>query len=77
VSLCCVWESLGRVLGSDFVLYVREFGLGLGNEYVLCVGEIGAGLWEWFCAVCGRVLCGFGGVSVCCVWDSLVWVCGS
>jgi len=46
VSLCCVWESLGRVLGSEFVLYVREFGLGLGSEYVLCVGEIGAGLWE-------------------------------
>jgi len=27
--------------------------------------------------VCGRVWCGFGGVSVCCVWESLVWVWGS
>jgi len=29
------------------------------------------------CAVCGTVWCGFVGVSVCCVWDSLVWVCRS
>jgi len=27
--------------------------------------------------VCGRVWCGFVGVSVCSVWDSLVCVCGS
>jgi len=27
--------------------------------------------------VCGSVLCGFVGVSVCCVWDILLWVCGS
>jgi len=26
--------------------------------------------------VCGRVWCGFEGVSVFCVWDSLVWVLG-
>jgi len=26
--------------------------------------------------VCGRVSCGFGGVILCCVWDSLVWVWG-
>ena len=29
------------------------------------------------CAVCGKEYWGFGEVSVCCVWDSLVWVCES
>ena len=29
---------------------------------MLCVGQFGVGLW---------------GVSVCCVWESLVWVWGS
>jgi len=43
VRLCCVWESLGRVWGSEFVLCVREIGVDLGNECVLCLGEIGAG----------------------------------
>jgi len=43
VRLCCVWDSLGWVWGSEFLLCVREFGVGLGNECVLCVGEIGAG----------------------------------
>ena len=33
-----------------------------GSEFVLCVGQFGVGLW---------------GLSVCCVWDSLVWVWGS
>ena len=41
--LSCVWESLGRVWGSEFVLCVRDFGVGLGNVCLLCVGEIGAG----------------------------------
>jgi len=27
--------------------------------------------------VYGTVLCGFGGVSLCRVWESLMWVCGS
>ena len=40
--LSFVWESLGRVWGSVFLLCVRGFGVGLGNECVLCVGEIGA-----------------------------------
>ena len=59
---------------------------------MLCVGEFGVGLWERVCAVCGTVWCGFVGEncavswtvwcgfvgeSVCCVWDSLMWVCGS
>ena len=43
---------------------------------MLCVGQFGVGLWERVCAVCRTVWCGFVGVSVCCVWDSLVWVCG-
>jgi len=42
-----------------------------GSEFALCVGEIGAGLGERVCAVCGTFLCVIGGVSVCCVWDSL------
>jgi len=46
VSFCCVWESLGRVLGSDFVLCVGEFGAGLGSDFVVCVGEFWAGLGE-------------------------------
>ena len=29
------------------------------------------------CAVCGTVWCGFGGLSVWCVGNSLLWVCGS
>jgi len=48
----------------------------LGSESVLCVGQFGVGLWEGVCAVCGTVWCGFVGVSVCCVWDSLEWDCG-
>ena len=27
--------------------------------------------------MCGTVLCGFGVVSLCRVWESLMWVCGS
>jgi len=60
--MCCVWESLVLVLGS---------------ECVLCVGEFGVCLGERVCGVCGRVWCGFGGVSVCCVWESFMWICGS
>ena len=60
LSFCCVWESLGRFWGIEFLL---------------CVGEFGAGLGECVCSVCGAVFCGIVGVSVCCVWDSLerVW----
>ena len=43
VRLCCVWDGLGRVWGSEFVLCVREIGVDLWNECVLCLGEIGAG----------------------------------
>ena len=46
MSVCCVWERLGRVRGSECVLCVGEFGAGLGNESVMCVEEIGAGLGE-------------------------------
>ena len=36
-------------------------------------------VWVWGseCVLCGRVWCGFVGVSVCCVWDSLERVYGS
>ena len=40
-------------------------------------GEFGAGLGECVFAVCVTVWCGFGGVGVCCVCDSLVLVSGS
>jgi len=46
MSVCCVWERLWRVWGSEFLLFVREFGVGLGNERLLCLGEIGAVLGE-------------------------------
>ena len=53
VILCCVLERL---------LWV------CGIEFVLCVGEFEVGLGELVCAVCLSVWCGFGGVSLCCVW---------
>ena len=31
VSVCCVWDSLERVWGSECVLCVGEFGVGLGE----------------------------------------------
>jgi len=31
VSVCCVWDSLGRVWLSEFVLSVGEFGAFLGK----------------------------------------------
>jgi len=52
VSLCCVWDSMVLVCGS---------------ECLLCVGHFGVGLGERVCAVCGTVWCGLVGVSVCCV----------
>jgi len=66
-----VLDSLVWVCGSESVLCVGEFGVGLWM-CVLCVGQFGMGLWERGCAVCGTVWCGFGGVSVCCVWESFV-----
>jgi len=50
--VCCVWNSLVWVCGS---------------ECVLCVGQFGVGLWRIFFAVCGTVWRGFVGVSVFCV----------
>ena len=40
------------------------------------MGEIGAGLWSEF-LLCGRIWGGFGGVSLCCVWDNFVCDWGS
>jgi len=31
VSLCCVWDSLGWVWGSEFLLCVGQYGVGLGE----------------------------------------------
>ena len=67
VSVCCVWDNLVWVCGS---------------ECVLCAGQFGVGLLEWVCVVCGTVWCmfvglwermcgtvwsGFVGVTMCCV----------
>ena len=46
-----MWESLGRVWVSEFVLCVREFGVSLWNDCVQCVGDIGAGLVKE-CVLC-------------------------
>jgi len=46
MSVCCEWERLRRVMGSECVLNVGMIGVGLGNECVLCVGDFGAGLGE-------------------------------
>jgi len=44
VSLKCFCESLGLVLGSEFVLCVGQFGVGLGERvYALCGRD-----WGWF-----------------------------
>ena len=43
--------------------------------FVLCVGEFCLGLVELVCAVCGSVCCGFGGVCLCCVCESLGVAC--
>jgi len=65
--VCCVWNSLVWVCGSEFVLCVGQYGLVCGSECLLCVGHFGVGLGERVCAVCGTVCCGLVGVSVCCV----------
>jgi len=42
-----VWERMGRVLGSDFVLCVEQFGACLEiMRVLLCVGQFGAGLGD-------------------------------
>ena len=40
---------------------------------LLFVGQFGVGLGDRFCALCGAVSLVFGGVGVCCVWESLLW----
>ena len=57
--MCCVWDSLVWVCGSECVLCVGQFGVGLWVESVCCVwdslvwvcgsecvGQFGVGLWE-------------------------------
>ena len=46
VSLCCVWDSLVWVCGSEIVLCVGQFAVGFGSERVLFVGQFGLGLAE-------------------------------
>ena len=47
VSVCCVWDRLVWVCGSESVPCVGQFGVCLvEREFVLCVGQLGVGLWE-------------------------------
>jgi len=71
VSLCCVWERLVWVWGSECVLCVGQFGVGLGECVFVVCGRVSCGFGELLCSVCGRVSCRFMGVSLCYVWDSL------
>ena len=75
VCVCCVWDSLEHVWGSEFA----------PGNFVVCVC-----VCVCVSAACGNVYSRFGGVSlqqealccvcvcecVCCVWDSLEQVCG-
>ena len=44
---------------------------------LLCVGLLGVDMWECVFAKCGKFCCGFGGLSLCCVWDRVICVRGS
>ena len=56
-GLCCLWECLWWVWGSEFLL---------------CVVKLSVVFWgSDFSVLCGTVWSGFGGVSLCCVWESL------
>ena len=44
--MCCVWDSLGRVWGSKFVMCGRDWMCVWGSDIVLCVGEFGEVLGE-------------------------------
>jgi len=46
VSLCCVWDSLVWIFGSEYVLCVGQSLWVCGSECVLCVRQFGAGLGE-------------------------------
>jgi len=74
VSVCCVCDSLVWICSSESVLFVGKFGVVFWSECMLCVVQFCVGLGEWVCAVCGTVWCGFVGVSVYCLWESLLWV---
>jgi len=43
---------------------------------VLCVGKFVVDVCEYVCAGCGTDLFCYGVVSLCCVWDSLMWFVG-
>jgi len=57
--------------GSECVLCVEKFGVCLGEGVLLFWGEFRVGFGELICAVSGRVLSRFMGVSMCCVCYSL------
>ena len=59
------------------MLYVSDFGADMVDGAFIVCGRVGFGLGGVCCAVGGKLVCGYGGVSVCYVWDSMVWVCGS
>ena len=71
VSVCCVWDSLLLVCGSECVLFVGQFGVGFWECVCAMCGKIWCGFVGVSCAVSGSVWCWFVGVSVCCVWEIL------
>ena len=70
MSVCCVWERLGRLRGSESVQCVGEIGASFGgvslccvweglvwvwgSEYVLCVGQFGGGGGREFVLLVGE-----------------------
>ena len=58
------------------MLCVEQFCVGLWECVCAVCGTVSLGLGECGCSVCGTINFGFGGVSLCCVWDSLLLVLG-
>ena len=54
VIVCCVWDSLILVCGSECVLCVGQFAVDFGRVSLCCVWD--SLVWNW-------------GVFVFCVWD--------
>ena len=44
MSVFCVWDSLRRDWGNEFLLFVGQFLWVCGSEFVQFVGQFGAGL---------------------------------
>jgi len=49
--VCCMWDSLVCVWGSECVLCVVQFVSIWGCDIVLCLGQLVVGFVELLCAV--------------------------